>query len=142
MRIWQFHDLRVQPGSHCGRPMWHYKSLKIFFNVSVSRKILCRNVGKSQNTLKPFFLNIPCINNVFLLVPPTVLVINEDSSNFQDFLSLLKFIYTILKRVSKVTELDVGKSQNRCAYHKKIFSDVSLHLLNFSFRPIWNPRPS
>ena len=121
MSIWQFPDLRVQPGPHCGRPKWRYKSLKIFSKVSVSRKILCRNVGKSQNTLKPFFLNIPCINNVFLLVPPTVLVINEDSSNFQDFLSLLKFIYTISKRVSKVTELDVGKSQNRCAYHKKYF---------------------
>ena len=69
MSIWQFPDLRVQPGSHCGRPKWHYKSLKIFSKVSVSRKILCRNVCKSQNTMKPFFLNFPWIKNVFLLVP-------------------------------------------------------------------------
>ena len=79
--------------------------------------------------MAPFFLNFPWINNVFLLVPPAVLVIIEDTSNFQDFLSFLKFIYAPFKRVSKVTELDVGKSQNRCAYHKKIFSYDSLHLL-------------
>ena len=53
--IWQFPDLRVQPGSHCGRPKLHYKSLKIISKVSVSRKILCRNVCKSQNIMKPFF---------------------------------------------------------------------------------------
>ena len=40
---------------------------------------------------------------MFLLVPPAVLIIIEDTSNFQDFLSLLKFIYTPSKRVSKVT---------------------------------------
>ena len=67
--------------------------------------------------MKPFFLNFPYIINVFLLVPPAVLVIIEDATNFQDFLSFLKFIYTPFKTVSKVTELDVGKSQNRCAYH-------------------------
>ena len=92
--LWQFPDLRVQPGSHYGRPMWHYKSVKIFSQLSVSCKILFRNVGKLQNTMKLFFLNFPWINNVFLLVPPTVLVIIEDASNFQDFLSFLKFIYT------------------------------------------------
>jgi len=119
--LWQFPDLREQAGSHYGRPMWHYKSLKIFSKLSVSRKILYRNVGKSQNTMKPFFLNFPYIINVFLLVPPAVLVIIEDATNFQDFLSFLKFIYTPFKRVSKVTELDVGKSQNRCAYHSKVF---------------------
>ena len=64
---------------------------------------VCKNVGKLQNTMKPFFLNFPWIKNVFLLVPPTVLVIIEDISNFQDFLSILKFIYTPSKRVSKVT---------------------------------------
>ena len=63
------------------------------------------------------FLNFPLINYVFLLVPPAALVIIDDTSNFQDFLSLLKLIYTPFKRVSKVTELDVHKSQNRCAYH-------------------------
>ena len=25
--LWTFPDLRVQLGSHCGRPMWHYKRL-------------------------------------------------------------------------------------------------------------------
>ena len=80
-------DLRVQPGSHCGRPKWNYKSQKMFSKVCVSRKILYRNVCKSQNTRKPFFLNFPWIKNVFLLVPPTVLVIIEDISNFQDFLA-------------------------------------------------------
>ena len=114
--------LRVQPRSHCGRPMWHYKSLNIFSKMSVSCKILCRKVGKLQNTMKPFFLNFPLINNVFLLVPPAVPVIIEDTSNFQDFLSFLKFIYTPIKRVSKVTVLDVGKSQNtmlECGYYLK-----------------------
>ena len=58
MSIWQFPDLRVQPGSHCRRPKWHYKSLKIFSEVSVSRKILCRNVGKLQNTIP---LDLQCV---------------------------------------------------------------------------------
>ena len=53
MSIWQFPDFRVQPGSHCGRPKWHYKSLKHFSKVSVGCKILCRNVGESQNTILP-----------------------------------------------------------------------------------------
>ena len=83
----------------------------------VSRKILCRNVGKSQNTIQPFFLNFQWITNMFLLVPLAVLVIIEDTTNFQDFLISLKLIYTPFKRVFKVKELDVGKSQNRCAYH-------------------------
>ena len=46
--------------------------------MSVSRKILCWIVGKLQNTLKPSFLNFPWIKNVFLLVPPAVLVIIKD----------------------------------------------------------------
>ena len=138
MRIWQFSDLKVQPGSHCKRPKWHYKS-----KVLVSRKMLCQNVGRSQNSMKTFFLNFQWINNVFLLVPPTVLVIIEDTSNFQVFLSLIKLIYTPLKRVSKVTYLYVGRSQNRCAYHKKnIFLCFLLHLLNYSFGPILNPSSS
>ena len=127
--------LRVQPRSHCGRPMWHYKRLKIFSKMSVSRKILCWIVGKSQTTIKPFFLNFPGINNVFLLVPPAVLIIIQDISNFQDVLSFIKFIWTPFKRVSKVPELNVGKSQNRCAYHKKIFPEDSLHITNFSVLP-------
>ena len=118
--LWQFPDLRVQPGSYCGRPMWHYKRLKIFSKMSVSRQILCWIVGKSQNTLKPFVLNFLWNKNVFLLIPPAVLVIIEDISNFQEFLSFIKFIKTPFKRVSKVPELYVGKSQNKGAYHKKI----------------------
>ena len=38
---------------------------------------------------------------MFLLVPPTVLVIIEVIFDFLDFLSFLKFIYTSFKRVSK-----------------------------------------
>ena len=53
--LWQFPDLRGQPGSHCGRPMWHYKRLKIFNKMSVSRKILCWIVVKSQILWNPFF---------------------------------------------------------------------------------------
>ena len=90
--LWQFSDLRVQSWSHCERPMWHYKRLKIFSQMSVSRKILCSIVGNSQNTLKPFFLTFPWIKNVFLLVQPAVLVIIEDLPNFQDFLSFIKVI--------------------------------------------------
>ena len=78
----------------------------------------------------------------FLLVPPAVIVNIEDTSNFHEFLSILKFIYTPFKRVSKVTDLYVDKSQNRCACHKKIFSYVSLHLLKFSFKAMLKPRPS
>ena len=87
--LWQFPDLRVQPGSHCGRPMWHYKRLKIFCKMLVRRKILCWSVGKLQNTMKPFFFNFPWIKHVFLLVPPGVLVIIEDTSNFWDILSFI-----------------------------------------------------
>ena len=54
---------------------------------------------------------------MFLLVLPAVLVISEDISNFQDFLCFIKFILTPLKRVSIVPELNVGKLQNRYAYH-------------------------
>ena len=72
--------------------------------MSVSFKILCWIVGKSQNTMKPFFLNFPWIKNVFLIVPTAVLVIIEEIFNFQDFLSFIKFISTPFKRVSKVPE--------------------------------------
>ena len=66
-------------------------------------------VGKSQNNTM--------INYVSLLVLPANLVNIDDTSNLQDFLSLLQYIYTPFKRVSKVTELDVGKSQNKRGYH-------------------------
>ena len=66
---------------------------------------------------EPFFLYTQLINNVLLSVQPAALVIMEDPSNFQEFLSFLKFIYTLFKRVSKVTEWDVCKSRNKCAYH-------------------------
>ena len=46
-------------------------------------------------------------------------------------LIFLKLVYTPLKKVSKGTEFDVGKSQNRWAYHEKIFSYESLQLPNF-----------
>ena len=79
-----------------------------YVGLSVSRKILWNP-----------FSQIPIAKNVFWLVPPAVLVISEDISNFQDFLCFIKFIQTDFKRVSIVPELNVGKSQNRCAYHKK-----------------------
>ena len=60
-------------------------------------------VGKSQNNVKPLFLYFQLINSVFLLVPLAVLVIIDDPSNFQDYLSFLKWIYTTVKLVSKVT---------------------------------------
>ena len=50
---------------------------------------------------------------MFLLVPPTALVYIEDTYNFQDFLSLLKLIYTAFKRVSKVKLDGVGPVDNR-----------------------------
>ena len=50
---------------------------------------------------------------MFLLVLPAVLVIIEDTSNFQDFIIFFKLIYTPFKRVSEETELDVGRSQNK-----------------------------
>ena len=68
-----------------------------------------KNVGKSQNNMKPLFLYFQWINNVFFLVPPAVLVMIDDPSNFQDFISFLKCIYTTFKWVYKVTKLDVGK---------------------------------
>ena len=57
--LWQFPDVRAQPGSHCGKPMWHYKRLKIFSKILVSHKILCWIVSMSQNTMKPFFSQFP-----------------------------------------------------------------------------------
>ena len=51
--------------------------------------------------MKSFFLNLPWINNVFLLVPPAVLVIVEDTYDFQDFIIFLKLIYTLFKMVSE-----------------------------------------
>ena len=38
---WQFPDLRVQPGSHCGRPLWHYKMLKNFSKKSQNTMLDC-----------------------------------------------------------------------------------------------------
>ena len=67
-------------------------------------------------SMKPFFLYFQVRNNLFLLVLPAVLVIMDDPSNFQDFLSFLKCIYIVFKRVSKVSELDVFKLQNKCVY--------------------------
>ena len=48
---------------------------------------------------------------MFLLVPPAVLIITDDLSHFTDFFEFLRRIYT--PWVSKVTELDVSKSQNK-----------------------------
>ena len=47
-----------------------------------------KNVCKSQNNMKSFFLHSQLINTVFLLVPPAVLINMDDPYNFQDFLSV------------------------------------------------------
>ena len=43
------------------------------------------------------------MNNVFLLVPPAILVIIDNPSNFQDFINFVKGMYTPFKGVYKVT---------------------------------------
>ena len=53
---WQFPDLTVQPGSHFGKHIWHYKSLNIFSKISVRD---AKNVSKSQNGIKTRFLLYP-----------------------------------------------------------------------------------
>ena len=77
-----------------------------------------KNVGKSQNSIKKtfFVLNFQLINKVFLLVPRADLVIFNDPNLFSTFLPFSKCIHISFKRVSKVTELAVGKSQNKHAY--------------------------
>ena len=44
-----------------------------------------KNVCRSQNSMKPFYLYIQLINNVFLLVSPSVLVIIDNPSYLKDF---------------------------------------------------------
>ena len=44
--------------------------------------------------------------------------------------------------MSKVTELDVNKSQNKCVDHTKEVSHVSLNLPIFLSRHILNPGPN
>ena len=61
----------------------------------------------------PFSI-LPGDEQFFLLVPPAVLVIMDKQSNFHDFLSFIKCIYTLFKRVSN--EFDDCKSKNKCAY--------------------------
>ena len=54
-------DLMVQPGSHCGRHMWHYSSLKNFGKMYITR---AKNVCNSQNNIKPFFqflIDLQCV---------------------------------------------------------------------------------
>ena len=65
---------------------------------------------------------------MFLLVPPTALVYIEDTYNFQDFLSLLKLIYTAFKRVSKVKLDGVGPVDNRPSTDKQCDLGSSLVL--------------
>ena len=60
--------------------------------VCRSRKNVCR----SQNTMKFFFLFYQQIAYVFWLVSPAVLVIIDNSSNFQDFLFFLMCIQACL----------------------------------------------
>ena len=84
------------------------------------------NVSKSQNIMKPLFLYFQTMNNVFLLVPPAVLVIIDDPSNFQDFISFLKYIYTPFKWVSKVTKLDIGHKINVLITKKKFLCFLKL----------------
>ena len=97
--FWQFPNPRVQPGSHCGRSMWNFYSLKTCGKGLASHT---KNVGKSQNNMNPLFLYFELINNALLIVPPAVLVIIDGPSNFQDFLKLKK--------------MDACNSQNMCAY--------------------------
>ena len=49
--FYQFTDLRVQPGSHCERSMWQYKSQNMARNMSISH---AKNVGWPQNNRRPF----------------------------------------------------------------------------------------
>ena len=74
----------------------------------------CVSVTKYFGT--PFLCYTLTTSEVFQ-VPPEVLVIINEPSSFQDFLSLLKCIYNPLKILSKITKLYVCKSQNKCAYH-------------------------
>ena len=113
----QFPNLSVQPGSYCESHIRHYKSLIIFSKMSVSHE---KNVCKSQNSMKPFFLYFQLINKLFLLVPQTVPVIMDNPCNFQDFLSFLMCIYTLFKRVYEVSEFGDCKSQYSVLVTKKI----------------------
>ena len=58
-------------------------------NMSVGH---AKNVCRSQNSMKPFFLYLQLINNVFLLVSPAVLEIIDNPSISQDFLSFLNCV--------------------------------------------------
>ena len=58
-----------------------------------------KNVYKSQNTMKAFFLCYTLINNGVLLVPQAVLVLFDGPSYFQDFYGFLKCIYNPFKLV-------------------------------------------
>ena len=71
------------------KPYMTLKNPKKISNMSVGH---AKNVCRSQNSMKPFFLYLQLINNVFLLVSPAVLVIIDNPSNLQDFLSFLKCI--------------------------------------------------
>ena len=51
--------------------------------------------------MKTLFLHSQLINTVFLLVPPEVLVIMDNPSSFQDFLSFWNYIYTPIKKYLK-----------------------------------------
>ena len=99
----------------CGTWITLSKIYVTIFNFKAFTKMyVChtKNVCKSQNSMKLFFLYSHLINAVFLLVPPAVLVIIDDPSNFQYFLGFLKSIYNPFQKVTKVTKSDVCKSQN------------------------------
>ena len=58
--FWQFPDIKVQPGSHSGRHICHYKSHNNVLATCVQvRQRMCvihaKNVCKSQNSMKPCF---------------------------------------------------------------------------------------
>ena len=105
---------------------------------------------KSRNTMEEcvyvtkyfgtFFLCYTWTTNEVKLVPPEVLVNIYKPSSFQDFLSLLKFIYRPFKIVSKAIKLYVCKSQSKCAYHNNNKILHSINFVQFSYRPILNPR--
>ena len=59
-----------------------------------------KNVCQSQSNMQPFFLYIQVINNMFLLFPTAILVIIDNPSNCQHFLSFLKCFRPLSKCVS------------------------------------------
>ena len=92
---WEFPNLTVQPGSHCKIHVWQFSRL-----LSLDK---CMQVAQTMYVSFKRIKNLYSPKNytMFLLVPPEVLVIMDDPSNFQDFLSFLNCIDTTLTRYLK-----------------------------------------